>query len=451
MSYKKKIAETKEPQDYKGNRFSEYLAKNRTDSNEKLFESRKYYRDAAFEKEFLKNKNPINFWTGKMGAYYGKVNFDEEPVYINEHYLKQYKSDQTFFGLAPVVEAFTDMTEHIKQNQLNLGGLSGGAKSIFRRAKPKGGWESLNGNYSKYLQDLGMAFVRKYLTPAKEKRIRDFKTFLTVFTEFVTSGFLGEMPLTLTGYMRSRFCNPRVSGLVVEVFDAEYDNDVIKKGFLEDPGLDFWVETAEKFGFFVDKNAPWRLTANITYSTAMGRYMSKHGVPYGAHNRKKIFNRFYRRAYDIEIPVMQHYLAEIYNNYVNSRPTIAVASLKQYCVAGNPLLKNNYNRVTSVETVRRESMDCFVNRRLNPASTYSQEYGELFWIRYYYNLRMLEEKKAIDTAILNADFRKRLHPYYRVHGLVPTIRAINQELNRTPTHAPRVTRELKQAYYKRRK
>ena len=84
---------------------------------------------------------------------------------------------------------------------------------------------------------------------------------------------------------------------------------------------------------------------------------------------------------------------------------------------------------------------------------YVKKYGELFWLRFYYNLRMLEEKREINTTILNSDFRRRINPYYRVQhqrsaptAVAKTIRASNQELISAPSYAPKVTRELRQSY-----
>jgi hypothetical protein len=441
MSYKNKKSQSLEIQNYKGNRYSGFIATNRSPYCEQLFEGRKFYRDNTFLSSNPNTVSFINNWRPSMGFFYGKVNFFEEPVYINEYYLKQTKTADTVFALAPVVDAYQDLYEYMKRQKLQTGNIVLSSDSIYRSIEAKKGWESINKNYAVYLQDLAVSFTEDYLTPAREKLIIDFKSFLKIFIEFATSGLTNNIPLTLTAYMRSRFCSPRVSGLVIDVFNADHGDDTIKEGFLRDVGYSFWAETAEKFGFFVNKNAPWSLTANIVGSVPFSRYMSAHGVPF--EENEKTFDTFYRSVYDIEMPIMSHYLAELYNNYVISRPTIAVASLKNYA-----LQKGSYERRTSICTIERLPLKCFKNRKLDSESDYVKKYGELFWIRYYYFLRMLEEKKHMNNEKFNQDFKKKILPYYRVHGMVPTIRAINQELVRASPFAEKATRELRNAGYK---
>ena len=440
MSYKIKKSKTAEPQNYKGNRFSGFTASNKAQYCEQMFEGRKYYRDNTFQTSFLKQRAPINNWRLNMGFHYGKVNFFEEPVYVNEYYLKQFKTASTVFALSPVVDAYHDLYEYLKGQKLRASNAIVSSESIFRKIDASKGWSSLNKSYSEYLQTLAKQFSDQYLTPSREKKITDFQSFLNIFIEFVTSGITDDIPLTLTAYMRSIYCSPKVSGLVVDVFSADHGDDTVKEGFLKDFNFNFWAETVEKFGFFVNKNAPWSLTANVVGSVPFSRYMSKHGVPFG--ELEKVFSTFYRSAYDIEIPIMSHYLAELYNNYVISRPTIAVASLKKYAQD-----KDSYARVTSVRTIKREPLNCFKSRKLDPDSKYVEKYGELFWIRYYYFIRMLEERKDINNDKLARDFKQRILPYYRVHGLVPTIRAVNQELVRAMPFAELATRELRNAGY----
>ena len=441
MSYKNKKSQSLEIQNYKGNRYSGFTAANDARYCEQLFEGRKFYRDNTF---LTSNPNTVSFinnWRPSMGYFYGKVNLFEEPIYVNEYYLKQAKTQGTVFALAPVVDAYQDLYEYIKRQRLQTGNFVLPSDSVYRAVDARKGWSSLNSNYSQYLQNLAQGFTSDYLTPAMEGKIIDFKSFLKIFIEFVTGGLANDVPITLTAYMRSKFCSPRVSGLTIDVFEADHGDDKLKEGFLRDGGYKFWSETAEKFGFFINKNAPWSITANVLGSVPFSRYMSRHGVPFG--EAEKTFDIFYRSAYDIEIPIMSHYLAEIYNNYVISRPTIAVASLKKYAS-----LQDNRRRVTSVCTIEREPLPCFKSRKLDPESDYVKKYGELFWIRYYYFLRMLEEKKHMNNVRLNRDFKQKILPYYRVHGLVQTIRAINQELVRASPFAEKATRELRNAGYK---
>ena len=88
-----------------------------------------------------------------MGFHYGKVNLYEEPMYINEYYLKQFKTANTIFALAPVVDAYHDLYDYVRGQKLRAGNSVISSESIFRKMNVTKGWESLNSHYSKYLQN----------------------------------------------------------------------------------------------------------------------------------------------------------------------------------------------------------------------------------------------------------------------------------------------------------
>jgi len=177
----------------------------------------------------------------------------------------------------------------------------------------------------------------------------------------------------------------------------------------------------------------------------MGRHLSRYGIPYwNPHSNEpdeldKIFTTFYKDVYEDEIPILSHYLAELYNNYVASRPTIAVPT-KETCINYR---KNSFQKITKIKTIRREPLACFRNRKLDPQSDYLKKYGELFWLRFYYYMRMVESGESINDDILEEEFRKRIVPFYRVHGQKRTVRAINQQLNLSAPTAKRAARDLR--------
>jgi hypothetical protein len=151
--------------------------------------------------------------------------------------------------------------------------------------------------------------------------------------------------------------------------------------------------------------------------------MSKYGVPYSYEKMNKPFKRFYKSAYDVEISILRHYMVELYNNYVLKRPTMAVADpCKKWSTY-------SFEKITKIKTITRKPEDCFFKGQLDLASNYAQQYGELFWLRVYYYLRMVEERKLIDDYEMNKKFRNDIIPYYKVHGLSKTIKGINRELN----------------------
>ena len=81
--------------------------------------------------------------------------------------------------------------------------------------------------------------------------------------------------VTNSSYMISRNSSPLASGLCLEVSDLDHSNDEDKsKHFLDDPNFQIYKILAADSGFAIDKNAPWRLVADIA-SEKMLEFASK--------------------------------------------------------------------------------------------------------------------------------------------------------------------------------
>ena len=85
-----------------------------------------------------------------------------------------------------------------------------------------------------------------------------------------------DFPITKTGVLESIRTSPNVSGLCVEMSFDNHDDDYNKfNKYINNINFEFYTLAAAKFGFFVDKNAPWRLVANLN-SSKMKEYMQKY-------------------------------------------------------------------------------------------------------------------------------------------------------------------------------
>ena len=93
--------------------------------------------------------------------------------------------------------------------------------------------------------------------------ILSFEDFAPFFMEFLIP-VLGVTPITNSSYMISRHSSPLTSGLCLEVADLDHSKDEDKsKHFLDDPNFQIYKILAANSGFAIDKNAPWRLVADI--------------------------------------------------------------------------------------------------------------------------------------------------------------------------------------------
>jgi hypothetical protein len=399
---------TKKYSSHEEERFSKLSAKNDTRSTIELFRDRKAYKIEALSHE----KKSINFW--EQNFLYGKVNMSKDPVYLSEFNLLQFKDtdNETIFALNFVVDAFEDFKTHMKTKFATLRNkaFAPGIVAMYD-LKVKKGWESLPKKYSEYLRDISTSFASSFLTPARERKIRDFSSFMDVYSESLKT-LTKHFPLSLSGYVKSIHCPVNVSGLVIEIMFQDKDDDLQKRIFLQDDNYDLFVGQARKFGFLVDKNCPWRLVADI-FSPVMKKYMSKRGIPFDSNS---LFEIFYDKTSEIEIASLKHYLAEQYNNYVLSKPTITI-----------PIQKKTQAGKTCKKVIIRKPLMCFDDQGyVDNQSDYSKQFGDLYWIKFYISLRALEKKLDHSTFVVDTALKK-IYDYYKLYGLTRTVDKINRD------------------------
>ena len=166
--------------------------------------------------------------------------------------------------------------------------------------------------------------------------------------------------------MLSKRCTPHVSGLMIELAEAPHDLDSLKASFLQDRNFNFFKSAASRHGFILDKNAPWRLIADMN-SRGMRRYMKKYG------KSKSTIYDYYYKGYEHELENFKHFLWGWYNDYVKANPVVQVVE------AGS----NSLNP-TKLNLIQRE--------------TYTEEqlfenYSDHFFIKLYAYVRGIEAEK----------------------------------------------------------
>ena len=279
--------------------------------------------------------------------------------------------------------------------------------------------------------------------PKYNKKIRGFGDFVKYFKVFINQT-VRYMPITKTGFIGSRFCTPLVSGLAINLAEADHNIDDFKETWVEDLNFDLFAETAKKYGFFVDRNAPWRIVANVG-SPQMQRYWLRAkitkegsvisapkieeipancwpgsgspGADLGFHiippeaiemmdprSVKDFFKKYYAPTYLFDIKEMKKNLVDFYNAFVISSPSVKVYKTQ-----------NCSNYVFS--RVSKLSAEVIVR---NPVTLEQAEalYGDYFWMNLYYDVRLAEisdktsinkiEKSKYDRVMRDA---KRIYQF----------------------------------------
>jgi len=240
------------------------------------FEERNYYEFIAFLGSYFK-KDQIDL---RVLNLFGKVDQSGDQILLPD---KRYLEDKGLLTaidnegehrmLTVFAEPFISLRERF--TYLKIRDAISETSSI-KGLQPKKSLLSWEEEYRNHLDELSAAFFDYAIAKSTKIEVVDFKSFIKVFESFVTESCPYSV-FTLKNYLMSRFCDPLVTGMMIEVGQGDASNDASKySDFISDPNYPTLVEEAAYYGFIVDKHVPWRLVVNPS-SDYMRKSLSKHG------------------------------------------------------------------------------------------------------------------------------------------------------------------------------
>ena len=366
------------------------------------FREKKVYYEQVFPEDLIPNH--ISLWDDNR--LYGRVNMDNEIITLRESTLsplKATKNNAAMFAPNFIADAFGDLVDKLdacmKEGKIV-------PRGPFANLEVVRGWSSVNQEYDRFMKDqIFSVFVEQFLIFSKQnERIKGFSGFLEVFGGF--SKHLGKLlPLTRTGFVESTYCTPYTTGLVIDIGRGDYSDDFEKSAtYINDPNFLFFADTAKQFGFFVDRNAPWRLIANLG-SAAMQRYAAKSGIVLTDNileNIAIIQDSMYKITSPVDMNILAAYLKDMYNAYVERNPYLFEQIMKEDHKCGS--VSRVYERDQIGDAVMYES---FV----------TGEYKYRWAVRSHYYMRMFERGIKID---LHKDKKRLRHLYNIMDAMTPS-------------------------------
>jgi len=337
----------------------------------KIFSHKKVYKEK--DSVFASGTQLIDITEARQ--LYGRVNSRRRAIYPSEANLRTIQSTQTsqsIYVLDFVANAFKDMRGYLRRaalaKRINY------EKSLIFNLQPARGWASPQAAFFGIMDAAYVSFYNSYIRKNNvNEGIVDFPSFMKVFMKFATSAAgQFQVPMTFTGFLGHATCAPHSSGLIIDLYEFDNNNDVVKNElFLRDEFFPFLKETAKKFGFVIDKNIPWRLIADIS-SMPMKKYMHESGLTY-----KTVFNDYYYQSIDYDIDLLKQYTVGFYNTLVAADPVIRTT---RYCGRQNKTLSTLSERTA----VTQESLD--------------KKYSINYWIDKYLKLRTAETKSKLQQS-----------------------------------------------------
>lgn len=275
------------------------------------FVERKKYR----EKINYPDVDFIDLWYESPN--YGLYNSDFEPVILLAEDKESTMSN--FGGYAPpdmyaasfVIPAFNSFRESYlritRETSISFPPFIDGLV-------PKRAHVDFQSSYANHVRDVAQRLLSA--TIAARRTIFDFRDFM----EFATSRLMPVIrsaPITKSGFLLSDSCPIGVSGLCIELANLPYDRDLEKGQFLQTVEFKCYADVANQAGFYVDKNLPWRLIANLN-SGPISENISKYfrGTP-----TENILARFFRTKthYD-DFDAVQRFFVGVYNQFIDRYP-----------------------------------------------------------------------------------------------------------------------------------
>ena len=361
------------------------IAKNNQTSIEQ-YTFRKYYDVVYYPKEYT---NIIDFW--KNSALYGKVNTDLNSIILNTNNLKVLKTSNInqanqFYAMSFVADAFNEMVVEFQRADQ----LSSIPKSKLNPLKIVRATIIPQNNYNETIRlFLDTSFDQNKL----RNKITNLNDFLNEFCFLMGST---SLYVSQTSFIMSNVASPTVTGLVVELSNLNNGDDQQKVNqYLNDPNYEFLINTAEKYSFFVDKNAPWRLVFNLSTNYALEKMKQNN-----FNSLDEMFANAYTTTYTTDWKVLKDTLIQYYNDKVFVKNKIQ-----------NPVL-NNEGQIVS-QTINKQIIN-------------NNTYDDLFWIKMYYYVRLREEDFRINQNQFENKIN-RLTAIYNSSGEKAALEYINKD------------------------
>jgi hypothetical protein len=378
----------------------DYLAKGiNTLGTKDLHTERVYYKNGVYP---LYGPKSLDLWYDV--PLYGKVDHEGDAVFWTGDYASVLsKEDTSGAAVAPdfVAEAFMQLRNEYKNSALLNSKHDMVTEPSLKVLNAEKAHIDLNQAHRSYFQTFNDLFSLEFIKQKnREQKMRSFHDYLKLFVEAAES-IMPHFPLTKTGYILSKKCNNRISGLMIEIDSAPAGNDYIKhKNYIKNGNFNMYRNYARKHGFLLDKNAPWTLIADIT-TTEMKKYMAESGV-----STDDIFEKYYEKAHHHDIGMLKVELFEFYNQYVQVYPA--------------------FQKVTPS---RHSSETCLIKRRPISQSEFADTYGDDFWLKIYLHLRVKESSINMGQSQFNAKVRNA-QKLLQYKGLTNAVDYINMEVRR---------------------
>tara|TARA_R110002074_G_scaffold273140_2_gene444726 strand:- start:2815 stop:4215 length:1401 start_codon:yes stop_codon:yes gene_type:complete len=319
---------------------------------------------------------PVRDFNFAERVLYGRINRAHDPIFLKKSNLKTLRNDPSEGLLLQAVSFVADAFDNfVTQWQASAArGRLDLSDDYLVEIEPFRAFVDPDTEYNNYLIDLRNVFLETYLTKKRNEQIGDYRAFVKIYLQFLMD-VSATIPITKTAYITSNFAGPMISGLAIDLADLDASNDAIKEEFINSANFGFYKLYARENGFYIDKQVPWRLVADIG-SPQMLRY----SAPYGFSTDGDILRQCYGRAGSQDILSLQRNIIDTYNALVRDNPVVRIpSSLRRISQCGPQYIRR--------EPITIESA----------VLSYSRDY----WVDKYIDIRYNEQRSRLSEGAIS--------------------------------------------------
>lgn len=276
------------------------------------FTTKQKYDAGLFYKKYLLQKEyfPYQFdgWYEKKN--YGLIDKNNNIVYPQMGVLKKYYNlrGQEHKNLPFVADAFMALKSFQEEpiRKLRIAG-----NSIYSRIDPVESTTNVHDHYTVFLNQINNICADFLLKNSLSiKNVNDFIYYFAGFIKIITKATI----INRTSFIVSKHCPQSVNGLRISIFNGEDDLPAFYKAtnFVNHPEFEKFLELVSRFGFYVDRNFPWVLVADLE-SYAMKKYLNKYNI----ETTQQIFTDMYHKADEVDIESLTNVVLAFWNTFAS--------------------------------------------------------------------------------------------------------------------------------------
>lgn len=311
--------------------------------------------------------------------YYGKININGFPVYLDDSYLVGMNSSAEYFGdkTQRVLPFIRDMHSRMKTNiQVKItAGILPISSEAIAKMEPVTTYVSPFYQYRAYIRDLLISFNNS-LSETDNDNITHFNHYVNKFYEYI-SQLQFRTPFTFSGWTTSKENSIFTSGLTISLMDNEYHRDDQNSSFIANLMFPYYKKLALNTGFCLVKQAPWIMIADLN-SPAIQPYYQE-----GIGTASRVFNYYYKLCHTVDIELLYNNLIKYYNDLV---------TFKEETRKINVMCTNK----TKVTKQKRKHISDFDMTFRDPKK----------YLTMYIKMRNMEEGQPLSKLVLNQVIKK---------------------------------------------